>query len=148
MEQPKTYRPPKKELARMQVVRFGKILFNLQFLALVVMLASILSFIFPVIYYLVLIFIMLITCFSIFAIVPDFASWWSGGEKFLEIAIILFGSWMFTVPIALIVSVGSIVCLCFDKNQKHVARIVVSSIIAVVAVIILIFKIINGGLVV
>lgn len=145
MENQKTFKTPTKTLVTMQVAHFGKILFNLQFLALAVMVASVLSFLLPVIYYLVLLFISLLTVFTIYAVNPNFASYWSGGETLTKVAAFMSQSWKYTVPIVLVLAALSIVCLSIDRSQKHTARIVGSSIIAVLAAVILIFKLINGG---
>lgn len=144
MENQKVYKTPSKTLARMQVVHFGKILFNLQFVAVAIMVASVLSFIMPAIYYLVLICIAFLSLFTVFAN-PTFMSFWSGGETLTKIASVLTQSWKYTVPIVLALAIASIVCLCLDKNQKHIARIVVSVIICVLALIVLIAKLINTG---
>ena len=57
MEKPNAFKTPNGLLARMQAVRFGKILFNLQFVALAVMAASVLSCLFLAGYYIIIIFI-------------------------------------------------------------------------------------------
>ena len=147
MEQEKTLKTPNNVLARMQVVHFGKIMFNLQFIALAVMVASVLSFLLPVIYYLVLICIMMLTVFTIFIFYPDFKNWLSGGETLTKISTFLAGSWKYTVPIIIVLAVLSIVCLCFDKQKRHVGRIVSSSIILVFAFIILFFQLVNSGVI-
>ena len=144
MENQEKYKTPSKVLARMQVVHLGKILFNLQFLALAVMAASVLSFILPAIYYLMLICVALLTFCTLFAN-PTFASMWAGGETLTRVAEVMTQSWTYTVPISLALAVLSIGLLCFDKNQKHPARIAVSVIIALIAVVILVLKLINGG---
>lgn len=144
MENQKTFTTPSKTLARMQVVHFGKILFNLQFVAVAIMVASVLSFIMPAIYYLVLISISLLTLFTLFAN-PTFVSLWSGGETLTKIAAVLTQSWKYTVPIVAVLAVASIICLCFDKSKKHIARIVVSVIICLLAIIVLLLKLINTG---
>lgn len=144
MENQKTFKTPTKDLAKMQVVHFGKILFNLQFIAVAIMVASVLSFIMPAIYYLLLLCAALLSLFSLFAN-PTFLAFWSGGETLAEIANFLSGSWKFTVPIVAVLAAGSIVCLCFDKNKKHTARIVVSAIICVLALVVLILKLVNIG---
>lgn len=145
MENQITFKPSNKTLAKMQVVHLGKILFNLQFLALAVMTASVLSFLLPAIYYLILIAISLLTVFTIYVTNPNFASYWSGGEKLTRLAEIMAQSWKYTVPIVLVLAALSITCLIFDKSQKHTAKIIVSVVIAVLAAIVLILKIINGG---
>lgn len=139
MENQKIFKTPSKTLARMQIVHFGKILFNLQFIAVAIMAASVISFIIPVIYYIFLICIAGLTLFIIF-INPTFMSLWTGGEKLLDIATVLTQSWKYTVPIVAILAIASIICLCFDKSKKHTARIVVSVIICVLALIVLLSK--------
>lgn len=146
MENQKTYKTPKKTLARMQVVHFGKIVFNLQFIAVAIMAASVLSFIMPGIYYLMLVCIAFLSLGSLL-LNPTFLNMWSGGETLTQIAEVLTHSWKYTVPIVGVLAIVSIVCLCFDKNQKHVARIVVSAIICVLALVVLFFKLINMGVI-
>lgn len=144
MENRDRFKTPKKTLAKMQVVHLGKILFNLQFLVLAIMLASVISFILPAIYYIVLVFLVLFSFFSLLAN-PTFRALWSGGEALSKVADVLLYSWKFTVPIVAIFSVASIVCLCFDKNEKHIARIVISVLIFVAAIAVLILKLLNSG---
>ncbi len=146
MENLKTFKTPCKTLARMQVVHFGKILFNLQFIAVAVMVASVISFILPAFYYILLFCIATLTLYTLF-LDPTFRAMWAGGETLTKIAEAMTHSWKFTVPIAIIFAITSIVCLCFDKHQKHIARIVVSSIICVLALILLFFKLVNTGVI-
>lgn len=144
MEKEKTFKTPKKILARVQVVHFGKILFNLEFIVLAIMLASVLSFIIPALYYIILV---CIAFFSLFTLLlnPTFLAMWNGGESLARIAEVMAQSWKYTVPILLALCVASIVCLCLDKNKKHIARIVFSAIFAVAAIVVLVLKLINGG---
>lgn len=145
MENQKSYKTPPKTLAMMQVVHFGNILFNLQFLAIAIMAASVLSFIVPVIYYLLLLCVMLLTLFTIFIMYPGFGNLWSGGEALTQIAEVLNSTWKFTVPIVAVLAIGAIVCLSLDKQKKHIGKIVTCSIFLVLALIVLILKFINGG---
>ena len=144
MENQTTFKTPSDTLMRMQVVHLGKILFNMQFIAVAIMAASVLSFIIPAIYYLLLISIAMLSLFTLFAN-PSFVSLWSGGEALSQIATVLVESWQYTVPIVAVLSIASIICLCFDKNKKHTARIVVSSILCALAVIVLLIKLVNSG---
>lgn len=140
-----TPKTPNKILVEMQIVHFGKILFALQFISLAVMLLSALSFVFVAVYYVVLLFVTLITLGAIYAAYPEFGNLWSGGEALVSFTEVLARSWQYTVPIALALSVASIICLCFDKREKHVARIVFSVLTAVAAIVVLILKLINTG---
>lgn len=139
------YKTPKSVLARMQAAHFGKILFNLQFLAVAVMAASALSVLATVMFYLFMIIVTIGSIGLIYVLYPPFASWWAGGEKLQEIMEVLAGSWQYAVPVALALSLSSIVLLCFDKEQKQVGRIVVSALVALFSVVFLIFKWINEG---
>lgn len=144
MEQ-KTPKTPNKILAEMQIVHFGKILFALQFIALAVMLLSALSFVFVAVYYILLVCVSVLTLGSIYAAYPDFVNWWSGGEALVKFTETLAYSWKYTVPIVLALSVASVICLSFDKREKHVARIVFSVLTAIAALVVLILKLINTG---
>lgn len=146
MENQRIFKTPKNILARMQVVHFGKILFNMQFLVVAIMAASVISFIIPFLYYVMLICLLIFSLFSLLAN-GTFMSLWSGGETLTKIASILTQSWKYTVPIVAILSMASIVCLCFDKNKKHIARIVVSALICVSALVVLVLKLLNSGVI-
>ncbi len=144
MENQKTFKTPSKTLARMQVVHFGKILFNLQFIALAIMAASAISFVMPALYYVVLVAIAFLSLGSLL-VNETFRSMWAGGETLTKIAAALSHSWKYTVPIVALLAITSIVCLCFDKHEKHIARIVISVVVCVLALIVLILKLINTG---
>ena len=144
MNEPTDYKTPKNLLARMQVVHLGKILFNLQFVALAIMMASALSFLITALYYLLLISITLGTVGIIYLVYPQFSNWWSGGETLQNITSVLAESWQFTVPVVAVLAVASIVCLCFDNQKKHISRIITSIVICVLAILVLILKLVGG----
>lgn len=144
MENQTTFKPSNKTLTRMQVVHLGKILFNMQFIALAIMAASVLSFIIPAVYYLALICILLLSLFTLLAN-PSFMAFFQGGEALTQVTSVLMQSWSYTVPIVAACSIASIVCLCFDKNKKHPARITISAVLCALALIVLLLKLINTG---
>lgn len=119
----------------MQVVRFGKICFNLEIAALVIMLVSFLSVMISmavmIMYYLVL-FIVLIG--SLFFILMDegYRKLWSSSDWVTKIGDAMGQCWHYLTPVAGVLAVVSIVCLCFDKNQKHFVRIAISVLVALV----------------
>ncbi len=125
-------------------MHFGKILFNLQFVAVAIMAASVISFLFTAVYYLLLVCVLILSLFTLLAD-PGFQSLMSGGESLTNVASVLSQSWAITVPTVAALSIASIVCLCFDKNERHTARIVVSSIVCVIALLVLILKLVNSG---
>lgn len=136
---------PKNVLLRMQVGRLGKILFALQFIALSVIFASILSVVAIVVFYLFMLIITLATFGLIFVAYPEVTNWWKGGEVLQNIFTALESSWTYVIPITIVLAISSIVCLCFDYRQKHTARIVVSAVIGVLAVAVLVIKLVGGG---
>ncbi len=136
---------PKNILARMQVAHLGKITFNLQFLAVAVMAASVLSFLAMAVFYLLLLAVTLVTLGLIYAAYPSLKDLWSGGAVLESIFNTLAASWPYAVPAALALSVASIIFLCFDYRQKHVARITISAVIAVISVIVLVIKLVGGA---
>lgn len=140
-----TLTTPKNVLLRMQVGRLGKILFGLQFVALSVVFASILSAVAIVVFYLFMGMITIATFGLIFAAYPNFSDWWAGGEVLQTIFTALSASWPYVIPVSLVLAISSIICLCFDYREKHTARIVVSAIIGVLAVAVLVIKLIGGG---
>lgn len=144
MEKPNAFKTPNGLLARMQAVRFGKILFNLQFVALAVMAASVLSFLFVAAYYIVLIFITIITLFTLLGN-DTFLMLWSGGEVLVEVTEKLAYSWKFTVPIAMALSALSVACLCLDRYDKHGVRIAVSTTVFAASLIVLVVKLVSTG---
>lgn len=144
MEENKSNKTPSNILIKMQIIHLGKILFNLQFIFIVIMAASVLTFIMPALYYLILFMVAAVTLFSLFAD-PTFRSLWSDGEFLTQVATYLAGSWKYTVPLVAIFSISSIVCLCFDQNKNHIARIILSGLFFVIAIIILFLKLVNTG---
>lgn len=144
MDNPQTFKTPLKTLVRMQVVHFGKILFNLQFIAVAVMMASVLSFIIPAIYYLVLICILMLSLFTLLA-KPEFMELLSGGEELGKIAEALSHSWNYTIAIVAVFSVASIICLCFDKHKQQLPRIIISAVVCGIDLLILLIKLAVSG---
>lgn len=145
MEGKRPYRATGFTLINMQVVRLGKILFNLQFVGLFFVLASALTFALPVLFYVLLFTVCMLTLFTIFAWYPPSLSWWKGGEVLANIAILLSTSWKYIIPIVAVLSVSSAVCLLFDRKEKHIARIAVSVAVFVVTGILTLILISNAG---
>lgn len=140
MENRNVYKTPKKTLARLQVVHFGKITFNLQFVAMAFMIASVLSFFIYPVYYVMLIGVTAFTLGMIFVWYPNFKAWWTT-DTLNKFTVWLARSWKYTVPIVMLLAAISIICLCFDKDKKKQAgRIAVAAILIVLAVIFLLIK--------
>ncbi len=138
MENQKIFKTPKKTLARMQVVHLGKILFNLQ-IVMALIVASPLPFIIYPMYYAALILISFFTGFILF-VDPRFVSLWDP-TRIYAIMNPLVSGWAYTVPIVIGLSLLSILCLYFDKNNRHLKRMITSIVIIVIVLIYLIFRI-------
>lgn len=138
MRNPSTPYSTKAALARMQTVHLGKIFFRFQFLAIALLVASVLSFLATAIYYVFLIAISLLTLFAIYALYPGFVRFWSGGEKLAKIAEALGRSQKYVAPVAIALGALAILLLCLDRRQKHIAEIIVSAMCMLVATIALI----------
>lgn len=128
------FKTPSITLFRMQMVHFGKILFNLQFIAPLFVLSNIITAAMYVIYYLILFAITMFTLFTVFIWYPEFGNWWQADylNQFFQI---LSGAGKYVLPISICASILSTVCLCFDKNEKHIKRIVINSLVLVVLII-------------
>lgn len=135
---------PKKILAQMQLARLGKIAFVWQFIAVAVMLVSVITFLAAAMYYLVLIVIILGSAFLIL-LSSDFQNWLNAGDGIMQFSVSLANWWKYAAPVALALSVLSIVCLCADRHRKHLARIILSALVALFAVIYYIVKLIYTG---
>lgn len=134
------YRTDHQILFRMQVVHLGKILFNFQIVAFVILIASFFSLFLTAMFWLILFVIMLVTLFTIF-INEDFRRLFANSSEIMDWVTSVFAqSWQYTVPTLAILSVATIICLSFDKNQKHLGRIVTSVIFGILAIGVLVIK--------
>ena len=135
---------PKKLLAQMQVARFGNIAFALQFISFAIMVFSAVAFLAVAAYYLILLAVAMLTFFLLF-FNPTFAAMWGAGEGVLSFTVTIASWWRFTAPITLAVSAISIVCLCLDRKNKHIAKIIVSAVVACFSLIYLVANLIVVG---
>ena len=135
---------PKKLLAEMQIVRFGNAAFALQFISFAIMILSLATFLAVSAYYLILLVIAMLTLFLLF-FHPGFYAWWQAGENVLNFSVMIANWWKFTAPITMAISIISIVCLCLDRKNKHIAKISVSAVVAGFALIYLIANLIQLG---
>lgn len=142
----RAYKPTKNQSARIQLAHFGKILFGLQFIPLAIILAGLLSAVVMVFLYLIVLLVLLATLFLILIAAPDFISSLQSGEVIGEITQGIMSITPYTASITLTLSVLSIVFLCCDFRKKDIPRIVVSSVVSVLAIVALaIFYFTTGG---
>ena len=131
-------------LAKMELknfsVRLGKIFSNISILALILCFCGILSFVATAFILLIGLVIIILTLGTIFVMVPNY---WdimmTGSEISAKISSFFLQNFYIFVIVAIISSIISLTLLIIDKNNKHTARIVVSSVvigIAIVAIIV------------
>ena len=123
---------PKNILVNMQVERLGNIAFIMQFISLAIMFLGMATFMLVLVYYTVLFVIALFTFFLLF-FSPEFVALFSAGDGVLNFSLIISNLWKITAPATIVFSVTSIVCLCLDKGRKHTAKIIISAVVAAIA---------------
>ncbi len=138
MDNQDKFKTPNKALVRMQVVRLGKILFTLQVIASIALASPFTFAIYPL-YYAALILLTLFTGFTLFIAYPGFASWWDPARIY-NFTISILDTWKYMIPLILIISLLSILCLSFDKNKKHLGRMLASIIMMVLVIIYVLFR--------
>lgn len=126
------------QIARLNIERLGKILSNFTFLGTIFAILPFVSFIFQIFYFLGLIIVVICTLGLIFLFYPEFSAWFNvvevmaGTMEFLQKAI------PYVTSINLGICVLSIILLCFGlKNKKSIWRIVMSSIFAIISLVLL-----------
>ena len=125
---------PRDLLVNMQVKRLGNITFVLQFISLAIMFLGMISFGLALMYFVVLFLYALCTFFLVF-FDPEFVALFSAVDGVLNFSLVIASWWKFTAPITIFLSVLSIICLELDKSKKHTAKIVLSAIVASIALI-------------
>lgn len=135
-----------KNLAMMYSVRLGKILFNLSIVCLILCGATLATALATgVIFIFGLIFIIL-SLGTVFVYFPNyFDALLSSGDFFAKISSFLLQAFPYLIAIGIIGAIASIVFLALDKNEKHVARITIASIILALSVVIVIVSLVQSG---
>ena len=142
---------PPKELANIYLGHFGVIFSNIGLVGLIVgvmaLLSSVLVAIGSMIAVLFLVMGILVTLGAIFAIVPDYLSLFGKATKILDWFPTeqLVTASFYIIPISMALSIASIVLLAFDKQKKHTGRIIFSSIVLGLLLVVLVALLISGG---
>ena len=131
--------------AKSFMIRLGKIFSNLSILFLVLTLSGILSFVATAFVFIIGVCIVILSVGTIFISVPNFGQLWlSSIEVTTSLASFFMNNFFIFVALTIAFAIVSLVLLAFDKQNKHVARIVISSIVIAVAVISIIVLLIGG----
>ena len=133
--------PVAKNYLKNFVVRLGIIFSNMAILSLILCLSGIASFVALAFVFIIGFAIIIFSVGTIFVVYPNyFQTLMSAGTVTGQIADFFMNTFYIFASICILTSILSLVLLILDKRKKHVARIVISSIIiAVVLVFIIVF---------
>ncbi len=139
--------PPAKVTLRLFATRIGKICSNVSIVFLILSIAGILPFIALATILIIGFAIIVFSLGTVFITVPDF------GSKLLsyidissQISAFFLQYWYIFVLITIALSVASLVLLATDKNESHVGRITVASIVLFITLVVMIVFIVKVAL--
>lgn len=137
--QPQTITSPLKQDFMNFLIRLGKIFSNMSIVLVLLCLCGIFSFVGTAIVILICVYIIIITVGTIFIINPDFFSLFTNVVEVTgEISIFFLENFYIFAGLTIATSILSLILLVLDRRTKHVARIVLSSVVLAVALICLI----------
>ena len=127
--------PPVKITITAFAVRLGKIFFALSFIALILSMSVILSFLSIVFIALAGVIAILITLGFIFVIVPDFGNTFTSAvDLSVNVTQFFVDNWYIFVILTVALSIVSATLLSIDKSDNHKGRIITSIVITVIAI--------------
>ena len=132
----KKIKQPLSDMACMHFSHLGKVLSNLSIFFVVISFSSLLTFIIYPVFFMLWLFIAIVTLGMVFIINPEYgAIFTKGTEIFSDIINFLGPILPYSFGLAFVSSVLSIIFLSLDKNEKHWGRIVTSAIFLGITVI-------------
>lgn len=139
-----------KKYASIYTAHFGKIASNMTILGLSLMIAillgAILSMMFSVIMFFLSMLVVLATLGLIFIVRPHFIKdWFSSTDSTLVIAGECWKAFPYIWAVTLAMSIVSLVTLCLQKEERSTGRIVFSSIMIGLSVVLGIIYLVSGG---
>lgn len=121
-------------------IRLGKIFFNLAIFLLIFCICGTLSILSTAFLFLIGVVVTIITAGTIFIFAPNFwNSIFAGMNATANFFSFVIGNAYIFLSIVMALSIASIVILALDRQNKHTSRIVVASIVLVVALLMMIF---------
>ena len=118
------------------LIRLGKIFSNISILALLLCFSGILSFAATAFILLIGLVVIILSIGTIFAIVPNyFDILMSTSEVSVKISAFFLENFYIFASIAIVGAVLSLILLLLDKRNKHIARIVISSVVIAIVII-------------
>lgn len=117
-------------------IRLGKIFSNISILGLLLCFSGILSFVATAFILLIGLVIIILSIGTIFVLVPNyFDILMSTSEVSVKISAFFLENFYIFASIAIVGAVLSLILLLLDKRNKHIARIVISSVVIAVVII-------------
>ena len=121
-------------------IKLGKIFFNLAIFLLIFCICGTLSILSTAFLFLIGVVVTIITAGTIFIFAPNFwNSIFAGMNATANFFSFVIGNAYIFLSIVMALSIASIVILALDRQNKHTSRIVVASIVLVVAILMMIF---------
>lgn len=121
-------------------IRLGKIFFNLAIFLLIFCICGTLSILSTAFLFLIGVVVTILSAGTIFIFAPNFwDSILAGMNATANFFSFVIGNAYIFLPIVMALSIASIVILALDRQNKHTSRIVVASIVLVVALLMMIF---------
>ena len=121
-------------------IRLGKIFFNLAIFLLIFCICGTLSILSTAFLFLIGVVVTILSAGTIFIFAPNFwDSIFAGMNATANFFSFVIGNAYIFLPIVMALSIASIVILALDRQNKHTSRIVVASIVLVVALLMMIF---------
>ncbi len=118
------------------LIRLGKIFSNISIIALVLCFSGILSFVATAFILLIGLVIIILSIGTIFIIVPNYFDILMSASKIsVSISAFFLENFYIFASIAIVGAVLSLILLLLDKRNKHIARIVISSVVIAVVII-------------
>lgn len=121
-------------------IRLGKIFFNLAIFLLIFCICGTLSILSTAFLFLIGVVVTILSAGTIFIFAPNFwDSIFAGMNATANFFSFVIGNAYIFLSIVMALSIASIVILALDRQNKHTSRIVVASIVLVVAILMMIF---------
>lgn len=137
----------KTSFAAMRVAHLGKILCSFAILGAAICIASVVYFLFIIVYYIVLFAVLLMTLFLILVEYPDFMNLFTNTEVINDFVTQFSATYIpIIAPVTLALSALSIAALALSKQKDVTARLVISIICLVVAAVFTFIYTVAGGI--
>lgn len=137
---------PARVLSSMYTTRLGIILSNVAVICVLFCLSSIVSVVISWLFWVLGMVLIFVTLGIVLLVIPGYwNSLMSSGKIVANVANILLQAWPYISITGIACSVASIVLLALDRNQRHIGRIVFSSIVIGLIVIIMIILAVEGS---